>query len=463
MASVRTRTSDNARSGQNMNPSLAIVYRDIEELEGNPENPRLHTKKQIKQIARSIEDFGFNVPFLVDRDLRLIAGHGRAEAVKLLGIRKVPTICLDHLNESQARAFTIADNRLSEIATWDDHKLAEQFKILTEITLDFSPESTGFEMGEIDVIMEGLAPTPAKEKDPADELPEIDAKFRVTEANDLWLLGRSRVVCGDALDERTYSLLMEGQRGACVFIDPPYNDPIDGYVSGFGKIHHSEFAMASGEMSDTQFTEFLHKAISRLVSNSTAGALHFIFMDWRHTPELLAAAGRVYAEFKNLCIWIKDNGGQGSLYRSQHELVFVFKSSKDKHRNNIQLGQYGRYRTNVWQYPRVNSFSRSSEDGELTALHPTVKPVALVADAIMDCTVRGDIVLDSFLGSGTTLIAAERVGRICYGMEVEGTYVDMAVRRWQKATGTTAIHAKSGRSFKELEEVARGKQQRERR
>ena len=251
MASVRTRTSDNVRRHQNMNPSLAIVYRDFEELEANPENPRLHSKKQIKQIARSIEDFGFNVPFLVDRNLRLIAGHGRAEALKLLGIRKVPTICLEHLSESQARAFTIADNRLTEIATWDDHKLAEQFKILTEITLDFSPESTGFEMGEIDVIMEGLAPTPAKEKDPADELPEIDSEFRVTEANDLWLLGRSRLVCGDALDERAYSLLMEGQRAACVFIDPPYNDPIDGYVTGFGKLHHSEFAMASGETTPT--------------------------------------------------------------------------------------------------------------------------------------------------------------------------------------------------------------------
>ncbi len=463
MVPVRKRTSDNSKSGQNLNPSLAIVYRDIEELEANPENSRLHSKKQIKLIARSIEDFGFNVPFLVDRNLRLIAGHGRAEALKLLGIRKVPTICLDHLSESQARAFTIADNRLTEIATWDDHKLAEQFKTLSEITLDFNLESTGFEMGEIDVIMEALAPAPPKENDPADELPEIDSELRVTEANDLWLLGRSRVICGDALDERTYSLLMEGRRAVCVFIDPPYNDPIDGYVTGFGKLHHSEFAMASGEMSKTGFTDFLHKTISRLVSNSTGGALHFIFMDWRHIPELLAAAGLVYAEFKNLCVWVKDNGGQGSLYRSQHELVFVFKSSKDKHRNNIQLGQYGRYRTNVWQYPRVNSFSRSSEDAKLTALQPTVKPVALIEGAIADCTARGDIVLDSFLGSGTTLIAADRVGRVCYGVEVEGTYVDMTVRRWQTATGKTAIHAKSGRSFEELEEVARGRQQEERR
>jgi DNA modification methylase len=461
MASVRKTTSEGARTHQNPHPSLSIVYRDIEELKANPENARLHSKKQIKQIARSIEDFGFNVPFLVDRNLRLIAGHGRAEALKLLGIHKVPTICLEHLSESKARAFMIADNRLAEIATWDNQKLAEQLQILTEITLDFSLESIGFQMGEIDVILEDLAPASSNENDPADDLARIDSDVGVTRANDLWLLGRNRVVCGDALEDGTYSLLMEGQRAACVFIDPPYNDPIDGYVTGFGRRHHSEFKMASGEMNQTEFTEFLHKAISRVVANSKAGSLHYIFMDWRHIPELLAAAGRVFTEFKSLCVWDKQGGGQGSLYRSEHELVFVFKSGKDKHRNNIQLGKYGRYRTNLWRYPRVNSFSRSSEDGKLTALHPTPKPVALVADAIMDCTLRGDIVLDSFLGSGTTLIAADRVGRTCFGIEMEGTYVDMAVRRWQIATGKTAIHGKSGTSFRELEEMARERQQKQ--
>ncbi len=439
-------------------PPRSIVYRNIEELKGDPRNPRLHSKKQIEQIAGSIETFGFNVPILVDRNGKVIAGHGRLAAANLRGIRRVPTICLEHLTEHQIRAFMIADNRLTQNATWDDRLLAEQFKILSEVKLDFSLEATGFEMGEIDVLIEGLAPAPAGKADPADSLSNMEPAVRVTQGGDLWQLGPNRLICGDALDERNYPLLMEGRRAAVVFTDPPYNDPIDGYVAGFGKIHHPEFAMASGEMSEAEFTEFLSKAFSNLVSSSEAGALHFICIDWRHIKELLAAAGRVYGEFKNLCVWVKDTGGQGSLYRSQHELVFVLKSGKDKHRNNIQLGQYGRYRTNVWQYPRVNPFSRQTEEGHLAVLHPTVKPVALVADAILDCTARGEIVLDCFLGSGTTLIAAERVGRICYGIELDPIYVDVAIRRWQAFTGQTATHAKSGRSFKELEEVSHGRQ-----
>jgi hypothetical protein len=233
MASVRRRISDNARSCPNTNPSLSIIYRDIDELQANPENPRLHSKKQIKQIARSIQDFGFNVPFLVDRNLRLIAGHGRAEALKLLGIRKVPTICLEHLSESQARAFTIADNRLTEIATWDDHKLAEQFKILTEITLDFSPESTGFAMAEIDVLIEAASPEVKGSSDPADDLPET-RPVAVTREGDLWLLGPHRVYCGNSLNPGSHSALMESRLAAMVFTDPPFNVKIDGHAMGLG-------------------------------------------------------------------------------------------------------------------------------------------------------------------------------------------------------------------------------------
>ncbi len=439
-------------------PSLSTTYRNIDELQTDPKNPRLHSKKQIEQIACSMEAFGFNVPILVGRNGKVIAGHGRLAAARLRGIRRVPTICLEHLTEAQIRAFMIADNRLTENATWDDRLLAKQFKALSEVELDFRLEATGFEMGEIDVMIEGLAPAPAGKEDPADSLPAMESAVRVTQVGDRWQLGRNRLVCGDALEERNYSALMEGRRAAAVFTDPPYNDPIDGYVTGFGKVHHAEFAMASGEMSEAEFTEFLSKAFSNLVNSSDAGALHFICIDWRHMKELLAAANRVYGEFKNLCVWVKDTGGQGSLYRSQHELVFVFKNGKGKHRNNIQLGQYGRYRTNVWQYPRVNSFARPTDEGDLAALHPTVKPVALVADAIMDCTARGEIVLDCFLGSGTTLIAAERTGRVCYGIELDPIYVDVAIRRWQTFTGHTAIHGESGRPFKELEEVSHGRQ-----
>jgi DNA modification methylase len=428
---------------------LGIEYRPIASLRLDPKNPRLHSEKQVLQIARSIKAFGFNVPVLINAGMQILAGHGRLEACKLLRIREVPTILLEHLTEAQARAFLIADNRLTENAEWDNRLLGEQLKILSEAELDFSLEATGFEMGEIDLFIENLSPPIEGEEDPADALPE-PYTTQVSQIGDIWKLGKHRVLCGDALNGRSYSELMQGHRAAAVFTDPPYNDPIDGYVAGFGKIHPREFAMASGEMSEAEFTEFLFKIFRNLARNSLGGSLHFVCLDWRHLRELLAASIRVYPEFKNLCVWVKESGGQGSLYRSRHELVFVFKSGKAKHRNNIQLGQYGRYRTNVWEYSRVNLSSRNGEE-QLSGLHPTIKPAAMVADAILDCTSRNDVVLDPFLGSGTTVIAAERTGRICYGMELDPTYVDTTIRRWQSFTGKIAVHEKSGRPFAELE------------
>jgi DNA modification methylase len=288
------------------------------------------------------------------------------------------------------------------------------------------------------------------ETDPADVLPDVG--LPVTEQGDLWALGRHRLLCGDALEQENYARLMQGRRAEAVFADPPYNDPIDGYVSGFGKVRHREFAMASGEMSDAEFTEFLSKTFRNLVRNSESGSLHFVCLDWRHIPELLAATDRVYSEFKHLCVWVKESGGQGSLYRSRHELVFVFKSGSTKHRNNIQLGQYGRYRTNVWEYPRVSSSTRNREE-QLSGLHPTIKPAAMVSDAILDCTARGSVVLDPFLGSGTSVIAAERTGRVCYGMELDPVYADIAIRRWQSFTGQTAVQESTGRTLDEIEET----------
>jgi DNA modification methylase len=243
---------------------------------------------------------------------------------------------------------------------------------------------------------------------------------------------------------------MGEERAAMVVTDPPYNVPIDGHASGLGAIHHRPFPMASGEMDGAEFGAFLADAFRNLAAFSIDGSLHFICMDWRHVEELLAAGRAAYDELKNLCVWVKDNGGMGSLYRSQHELVFVFKHGRNGHRNNVQLGQYGRNRSNVWHYPGANSFSRRGEEGNLLALHPTVKPVAMVADAILDCSARGDIVLDAFLGSGTTLIAAERTGRRCYGLELDPAYVDTTVRRWQALTGGSARHGASGRSFDDL-------------
>ena len=429
---------------------VAVSYRPISELKPDSQNPRAHSPKQIHQIARSIEVFGFVVPILVDASGKIIAGHGRISAAQLLGWSEVPTICLDHLTEAQVKAFMIADNRLTENSTWDDRLLAQHLKDLSLLELDFSLEVTGFEMGEIDMRIEDLEVTPAAAPDPGDALPPA-AGPQVSRAGDLWLLGRHRVYCGDALDDGAYDALMQGDTAAMVFTDPPYNVKIDGNVSGLGAVQHREFAMASGEMSESEFTAFLTRVCALLARHSDEGSIHFICMDWRHMGELLAAGREAYAELKNVCVWAKDNAGMGSLYRSQHEMVFVFKHGRDAHRNNVQLGQYGRNRTNVWRYPCANSFSKSGDEGNLLALHPTVKPVAMVADAIMDVSARGDVVLDPYLGSGTSVIAAERTGRRCYGLEIDPLYVDVIIRRWQSFTGEQARHASSDRTFVELE------------
>jgi DNA modification methylase len=428
--------------------NIKIQYVSLISLKPDPANPRLHVKKQIEQIAHSIETFGFLVPILVDRNGRVIAGHGRLAAAMLLKLERVPIIRIEHLSDAQIRAYMITDNRLTDISVWDNKLLTQQFRTLAEVELDFSLEITGFEMAEIDMMIEDVSPAPEGEADPADAL--ADPGVPVTKPGDQWVLGRNRLICADALKEVSYSELMNGRCAQAIIADPPFNDRIDGYVAGFGKIHPREFPMASGEMSETEFTEFLRTIFQNLGRHSEGGSLHYVWIDWRHLPEMLTASHGVYSEFKNLCVWVKESGGQGSLYRSRHELVAVFKSGKERHRNNIQLGQYGRYRTNVWEYTRVKSLAGNGEE-QLSGLHPTIKPAAMVADAILDCTSRNDVVLDPFLGSGTTVIAAERTGRICYGMELDPTYVDTTIRRWQSFTGKIAVHEKSGRPFAELE------------
>jgi DNA modification methylase len=432
---------------------IAVAYRPISELKLDPLNAREHRRKQIEQIARSIEVFDFNVPVLVDGKDRVIAGHGRILACALLGRAEVPTIRLDHLSEAQARAFMIADNRLTENSLWNEQLLAEQLKDLSLQDLDFSLEVTGFEMGEIDLRIEGLHSS-AEDEDAADDLSGVPSGPPLSRPGDTWLLGEHRVHCGSALDAVAYATLMQAEQSQMVFSDPPYNVRIDGNVSGLGKHRHREFAMATGEMNEAQFSAFLDTALSLHARNSGEPSLHFICMDWRHTFELLVAGRRVYRELLNVCVWAKTNAGLGSFYRSQHELVFVFKHGRGSHRNNIKLGQYGRNRTNLWKYPGANSFSRASDEGNLQAIHPTVKPVALVADAIMDCTSRSDIVLDGFLGSGTTVIAAERTGRRCYGLEIDPLYIDAIVRRWQTFTRDDARHALTGKPFREMEAEA---------
>ena len=411
-------------------------------------NPRTHSKKQLRQIADSIQTFGWTNPILVDAENGVIAGHGRLEAAKLLGIDQIPTICIEDMSEAQMRAYIIADNRLAELAGWDDGLLAVEPQALTEIELGFDVELTGFETAEVDLLIEGLEVGEAiEEEEPAFEGPNR-SKPAVSLPGDLWRMGDHLLLCGDALKQDSYALLMGDDRAEMVFTDPPYNVPIAGHVSGLGKIKHDDFAMACGEMSEPEFTDFLRVAIGHMADFCVDGSLHYLCMDWRHAYELQDAGRGVYSELKNLCVWNKSNGGMGSFYRSKHELVFVFKNGTAKHINNVELGSYGRNRTNVWDYAGASGLS--CEGANDLALHPTVKPVALVADAILDASKRGGIILDPFAGSGSTLLAAEKTGRHAYAMELDPYYVDTIIRRFQKVTGKIAVIADSGLPFDAL-------------
>lgn len=428
-------------------PKLQVKTLPIGDLKPYLRNARTHSQKQLKQIAASIETFGWTNPVLIDANGCVIAGHGRIEAAKLLGMSEVPTICLDHMTEAQKRAYIIADNKLAENADWDTEILALELQDLLDLKVDIDVTLTGFENGEIDQLIGDVEFASANS---ADEV-QYEAKDgpTIVKLGELWMLGEHRVYCGDALENESWGKLMDGAKAQMVFTDPPYNVKIDGHVCGLGKKKHEEFAMAAGEMSKEQFTAFLEKVLGNLASVSDDGSIHYVCMDWRHLFELLTAGRVVYSELKNICVWNKTNGGMGSLYRSKHEMVAVFKNGKAPHINNVALGSYGRYRTNVWDYAGINSFG--SDRDEALEMHPTVKPVALVEDAILDCSNRGGIVVDAFLGSGTTVLAAERSGRRAFAMELDPRYVDVALKRWRDMTGEEPVHAASGFTFGELE------------
>jgi DNA modification methylase len=427
---------------------MKIEYIAVRELRPYPNNARKHSKKQIQQIAKSIAKLGFCNPVLIDDAKQIIAGHGRVEAAKVLGIDAVPACQLSHLSEADKRAYILADNKLAEKAGWDRELLAIELQGLIEIDVDI--ELTGFEMAEIDLILEDAREASATGSGPEDEVPERSPGPAVTQTGDLWLLGAHRLLCGDARDNAAYDRLLEAAKAEFVFTDPPYNVAIDGNVCGLGRVRHREFAMGCGEMSEAEFTAFLEAVFGLLAENTLDGSIHQICMDWRHMWEMLEAGRRVYSELKNLCVWNKTNAGMGSFYRSKHELVFVWKSGTTAHINNFELGQHGRHRTNVWDYAGVDTM-RAGRLEEL-AMHPTVKPVALVADAIKDCSRRGGLVLDPFCGSGTILIAAEKTGRKARALEIDPTYVDVAVRRWQAYAGKSAVLAGSGDTFETIEE-----------
>lgn len=421
-----------------------IEYVPIDQIRPDPRNPRDHKTRHVKALARSIAEFNFNVPVLTDEGGQLVAGHGRYEAAKLLGMTEIAVIRLHHLSEHQRRAFMIADNRLHDLSSWNRGNLAAILLELSEADLDFDVEVTGFSVGEIDL----MVMTPDDEEARDEELPEPGPP--IAAVGDIWSLGDHRIMCADALQDSSYLALMGNDLADTVSTDPPYNVPIAGHVSGLGKIQHRSFPEGNGEKSEPEFIAFLEGAMRNAAAVSREGSLHYWAMDWRHLLELTVAARAVYDEYVNLCVWAKTSAGMGSLYRSQHEHFAVWRKGKAQHRNNVQLGRFGRSRSNIWTYPGANTFSRAGDEGNLLALHPTVKPVALVADILLDCTKRGDIVLDPFLGSGSTIIAAEKVGRHARGLELDPLYIDTIIRRWQRWSGGRARRS-DGAYFGEVE------------
>ena len=423
-------------------PNLVVVYRSTASLTPYAGNPRTHSQKQIRQIAESLRKFGWTSPLLTGADGTVIAGHGRLEAAKLLGMSTVPTICLSGLTPTEQRAYLIADNRLAEAAGWDKQLLAIEFSAL--ISEDFDLELTGFDTIEIDGL---LSMGGELEQGEELELPAED-QLPVSRRGDLWINGGHRILCGDARDPLSYERLLGDERAQMVFTDPPYNVRIARNVSGLGKVKHREFEMGSGEMSSDQFKlDLLQPSFRQISAFSSRGAIAFVCMDWRHIREVLDAADGVFPELKNLIPWVKTNAGMGTFYRSQHELIFAFKISKGEHINNFGLGEKGRHRSNVWTYAGVNTFRRGRME-ELTS-HPTVKPLKMVADAILDCSKSYGIILDPFLGSGTTVVAAASVGRRGAGIELDPVFVDLCIRRLEQQTGKPT-RLETGETFAEI-------------
>lgn len=409
---------------------------------------RVHSASKLRKLRRNIERFGVMVPLLIDGDGCIIDGVARFEAAKAAGVGDVNTINVAYLSADDMRALRLALNRLQEEVTWDRQVVAAEFRHL--VGLGFELDLTGFDTVEIENLLE-IGSTPG-------EVEELNASVAlgpiVSRLGDVWSMASGklghRVACGDFRDEGLRKQLFAGTRAAACFTDPPYNVAIGGHVSGTGR--HGEFAMASGEMTDLEFEQFLASMLDIVDAHLQVTGVVFVCMDWRHIRHLLNAGMACRLELLNLAVWAKSNAGMGSFYRSQHELVAVFKRAGEPHRNNVELGRHGRSRSNVWEYRGVNVFG---PERHLLNEHPTVKPAALVGDAIRDVTLPSEIIFDPFFGSGTTLIAAERTRRSCIGLEIEPKYVDLGVRRWQLETGRAAVRVADGLSFAEAEELAR--------
>lgn len=432
--------TDNIRLGD-------IRYRAVDALRLYDRQLKNHPEEQIIGLIASIRAFGFVSPILIDEHGIVIDGEAMVLAARRLGMREIPTICIDHLDPNQVRLLRLTLTKLATKWSWNDPELGVELGELLVLDLDISLDVTGFSFVEIDNL---IAPPDASGELEATCPPEpIEHGPAVAQLRDLWVLGRHKLLCGSSLERSSFERLMGSERAQMVMTDAPYNVKIAGNVSGLGKNVHREFVQGSGEFSKSAFETFLADGMGAHGEFCCDGALLYMFMDWKHGGEMYRGIEANGLTLTNVVVWVKPNGGMGSLYRSRHELVFVAKKGTAPHRNCVELGKHGRYRTNCWEYPGMNSFGAGRD--ELLAMHPTVKNLDMIADAIRDVTYRGEIVLDGFAGSGTTLIAAEKTGRVCRCIELDPLYVDCIIRRWEKATVESArLGDADGPTFAEI-------------
>ena len=420
--------------GKNSQNNLQLV--DINLIALKLKSLRKHSKKQLQKLKNAIIKVGYVNPILLDEKHNIIAGELRLLAAKELGFTQIPAIILENLTPEEADAISILDNRIAEDGEWNFGNLKEEIEKLMKFDITF--EDLGFDTVDYDEIflINDSDESKVHNSDNEDES-WLDANIPPkVKFGDLWRLGDHFVYCGDSLLVRSFEILMQGELAQIVITDPPYNCKINGHVCGLGKTKHDEFAMASGEMTETEFAEFISKFMQHLIKFSIDGSLHYLFMDWAGLNTLLTQGKRHYTELKNIAVWNKLIGGMGALYRSQHEMIPIFKNGKAKHQNHIKLGKNGRYRTNIWDYPGIRATNPSSL--ELLKLHPAVKAVPMLHDILLDSSSKNDIVLDCFGGSGSTLLAAERCKRRARLIEISPRYVDVTIYRWEKETGKTA-------------------------
>jgi DNA modification methylase len=423
--------------------SLSMKSVEIASLRPVSTNVRRHLKQQRLKLQKSLSYYGHVRPILVTPDLEIIDGHAICEALKANGATTVKAIVVHGLSPAEIRALRLMLHRSAEDVLWDTDTLRIELQAILDAGLDL--DFTGFETPELDQIFRPDIPH-ANVAEDGGEIPQSGTKA-ISSSGDVWQCGKHRIGCGNARNGQFVTRVRAGRAANVCFADPPYNVPIAGFVCGKGRHQHREFLQGSGEMSPDDFFALLRDSLEVLRTASMANGLIYVCMDWRHLVEL-AVAGRICGmALYNVCIWVKNDAGMGGIYRNQHEMVCVFRAGADQPVNNVELGKYGRNRSNVWSYPGMASFGADRD--ELLASHPTVKPIALISDVLRDVTKRGDVVLDTFLGSGSTLMAAEETGRVCFGIELDPLYVDVAIRRWQHATGLDAVHVESGQTFEQ--------------